>query len=85
MELEMHRRDQAVNRGWLPPVSGLGQLSKRPRAPQEYRYLMIACKGQLLRMSPAVLKLGVAGFQGVIRVGQVVFTRFMQIQIWRSC
>lgn len=37
LDLEASRRDNAVNQGHLPPVSGLGHLSKRSRAPQGLR------------------------------------------------
>lgn len=33
LNLEACGDDLAVNQGQLPPVFGLGQLSKRPRAP----------------------------------------------------
>jgi hypothetical protein len=36
LNLVEHGSEQAVNQGWLPPVLGLRQVSKNPKAPQDF-------------------------------------------------
>ena len=42
LDLGLHRRGQAVYQGQLPPVLGLGKVSKRPLAPRVCLYLSAA-------------------------------------------
>lgn len=42
LDLEACEGNLSVNQGWLPPVLGLGKVSKRPKAPYAYCYLLAA-------------------------------------------
>ena len=60
---------------WLCLTKGTGH-------PEAYQCLPAACKAQPPKDPQEACKLGEAGSQGVTRVRWVVFTGFMQIQIW---
>lgn len=69
LDLKAGGRSHKVNKGQLPPI--LGQ-----------RLPLAALKAQQLKEPWVILE---AGFQGVTRVGQVVFSRLVQIQSWCQC
>lgn len=81
LDLEVCGRGHAGNQGQLSPIPGLGQLSKRPKAPKACHHLPAVHKALPLTKCLVVQELGGVGSQGVTSLRQVVFNRLMQIQI----
>ena len=83
LDMEAHERHHAVNQGQLPPVLGLGHLSKSPRV--SIPRPEVVHKAHQVKEPWVVHKLGEAGNQEVTRVGQVMFARLIKIQVWHYC
>lgn len=72
----MLQTEEGCHQYWALGSSTKSQDTLKPAVPASL------FKVQLLIKPCAVYKLGEAGFQGVTRVGKVVFTRLMYILVW---
>lgn len=81
---EMCKRGHTTNQGQVPSVLGLGQLTKRPRGLQGLRPPSSCFKVQPLKEPWAVHKLDEVGSQVLTRVGGMVLTSLVQIQVWHQ-